>query len=545
MEEKKMDIRGKIQEFGKSLAGRKMILIMTVISAIFGWINICIDGLSSSHKILMDTMEKLWLASLFWSLCLFSGSFLTEGFAGKKKYLIQGIIAVTTTGLMYIILQFVKLSSYKYMYFLGILAALLCFTIYIFTPKQNANSYYANLFKYFVFTGLLAFVGFLGSILLIFAFSSLIHELHNISDVIACSAILFFQIFYINIFSFYLFEKREEPSGKAFKIIFMYICLPVYEILLLVLYAYLLKALFIFKLPQGQINWFVSFASVIYMVLYFILGEYRDEKVMKLFYKYGAIILIPLMLVQFPAFFIRVNAYGYTGWRYSSLLFNIFSLIFVIFTFIKKGLFTKYAVPVLGGIILLGSVTPLNLIDVAYNSQYKKLCSVLNKYNMFNGKTLTNYDPSVVEKQISIEDRKVLNGAWHYIVYTSEHIKPDWFGEQDYSFKKLFAIEADAGVFEKSFYFDSNTKEVDISGYSKLKEINLYYYKKFVYEKPIIKDIDYDLTDDLLNLKDRKEPLEILLDENHKAVITSVSYRYSEEESEFSTYNISGYLLEK
>ena len=435
------------------------------------------------------------------------------------------------------------------MYLLGIAFAVICLTITIFVPKTDDKSYYANLVKNFMFSGLICFVGFLGSILLLFAFSSLIVEIDFFEEPILSFLVFWGILVYINLFVFYLFEKRQESSGKAFKIIFLYILFPIYGLLLLILYAYLFKALFTLSLPNGQINWFVSFATVFYLVFYFILREYEDLKIIKLFYRFGALVLIPLVCIQWPAYFIRLNSYGFTGWRYSSLIYNIFSVIFIIFTFIKKGKFTKFAIPVLGVFILWTSVTPFNLIDVAYRSQYNRLVDVLKRNGMFENGRLKESIPDYINESISDEDREQLVSAHNYIRYKSDHERPDWINKA-YAIKEVYNIDA-----EKSEYnllrYKMNPLEanfaVDIKGYSTVQKYNIHnYFGSVDCKKAFFPETSNDISELLLSLEKTEENyFYYQVDESTRAFVYDVEYSYNKEKQGFEGYAFDYYLLKK
>ncbi len=540
MNQPSRNLKEVIKAFLGFISSQKTIFIFSVVSAIFGCMY-CLDIGDEAF------FRNLWLSLLFSTLCLFSGSYLTDKLPSYKKYLIQSILGVATATMMMMIFHFTDEESYKWMYYLGFCFAITCWTIFIFQPKKNNQSYYANILKYFLFCGLVSLVGFLGGILLVYAFSNLLHEINKIDKIIGCIAIIFFEVFYINFFVFHLFEKRTEPSGKAFKTIFMYIVLPVYFLLIVLLYAYLIKALCMMKLPQGQINWFVSFASAIFLVLYFILEEYKEAKALKLFYRFGALILVPLMMVQFPAFFIRVKAYGYTGWRYSSLLFNIFSLCFVVFTFIKKGRYVKFSLPVLGIIILVSSVTPLNIINVAFNSQYNILCSVLDKYGMLNADrtALTDYDATKIAEDMSYEDKNFLFESWAYIRWTSEHKKPVWM-DKNLGYSEQFGISV-SGYSIQYINLLFECSEINIEGYKSLSRISLEKSTDDEEIPPVIQEIGYNLRNDILECldKDSTELFEKVIDDRNKVILTKIYARYNRSADVIEYYDISGYLLSK
>ena len=396
------------------------------------------------------------------------------------------------------------------------------------------------------------------------------------SEVYECSCLFCCIIFAINIFCYYLFYRRqEESSGKAFKVITLYILFPVFAVLLLILYIYLIKALVLLKLPNGQINWFVSFASCFYIVFYFILREYDELPVIKFFYKFGAIPFIPLIIIQIYAYFIRVNAYGFTGYRYSSLLFIIFSIITIALTFIKSGKFSRYAIPVLTFIVLFDSLTPWNLINIAHKSQFNRMMKVLNKYDLYDsaGDSLKPYDPTLLEKTILDEDRDALRSSYRYLSWTSSMPLPEWAMKTEnengktykskMSFEEVFGIKANRDEeaivsFEKSFI---RKERINIEAFKEMVPFNFSEYsskwkdgkwQEYAQELPAIlietKYGDLDLTDFIISLEPDLSQDGLLwyeADENYSICFTGISYRYNKDRRLFNRYSLSGYIFYK
>ena len=204
---------------------------------------------------------------------------------------------------------------------------------------------------------------------------------------------------------------------------------PLYIILLTLLYAYLIKSLIVQELPCGQINWFVSFATCFYFVFYYTLCEYKKNLFIKWFYKIGGFILFPLIIIQCISFKIRIDAYGFTELRYVSLLYIIFSVIAILCTMIKGGMFAKWNFIILTFFILLATVSPLNMIEVPYKKQSERMEHVLKKYKMFDNKLL-DYNADDIEKNITNDDRKSLFESFNYIVNSSLP-KPQWLEKYD------------------------------------------------------------------------------------------------------------------
>lgn len=549
---KKLNLKELLLNVSKEILKRKVIFF----TSLYAFCVTCFVIFIKDDSITKKLLDVLY-GALLGSLVSFPIFILTENMNHFKKYLTQFFLVLATVVLGCLAIKGFGNKAYGYLYYYGIFFASMAITILIFMPSKKETAYFANLVKNFFFSLLMATIIMAGFSLLTLAFTQLIYEVYGVEKIYEVCAAFSFILFFINAFSYQLFTHREdETSGKALKIICVYIILPIYFILMLVLYAYLIKALILREFPRGQINWFVSFASLSFIVFYFILSEHKEVVAVKFFYSFGSFALIPLIAVQLPAFFIRVNAYGFTGYRYSSLLFIIFSIIFVILTivnhFYKKLKLEKISLSLLAAFILFDTLSPFNLIDVAYKSQLTRLENIMLKYNIFDGKKFLNYDVVALEKNISAEDRKQLLGAYQYICYKSSK-KPEWFetraNSKKYNFTDFFGIKEYTG--EKNLARISNVARIsldftntyiDISEFSTLIEV------RWSFESVAsIYFQDEDLTNFVLSIKKDSTSENYVpyidLKNGKRFYCTSLYYEYNLETKTFSYCNIYGYLL--
>ena len=561
-----------------SLKEQRVIFAVSLISCIFICLNIY-DLDNNFAKGWTDLFSELGIAALMSCIFTIPAAYLLQKSKPLKKYLIQTAVALAGGTLGFFAQRGFGNQVYGNLYFWGIFFAAVLITVYVFIPKTDgestnqtvSNTYFAGLIKHFLFSGLMAGILFGGLALLIAAFQNLIFEGDDWAQIYECTAVFCFFVFAVNVFVYYLFYRRqEESSGKAFKIIFLYILLPVFFTLIALLYAYLFKALILWKLPNGQINWFVSFASCIYIVFYFILREYQNLGAVRVFYKFGAFAFIPLICVQIPAYFIRLNAYGFTGWRFSSLMFIIFSVITIALTFIKKGRFTKYSILLLAAIILFASVTPMNLINSAHKSQFKRMMAVLNKYGMYDSQNecLADFNKDEINKTISEQDREQLFSSFRYLRNTSELPLPEWAQESDnddFDYQKSFA-EWLFGIDENpqedkivSKYHNVKAKDaINIEDFAQMQEIenglsswgskNGKYQDYATKIKRITLEFDgevFDITDFIMNNTKDDGYLWYNLDEEKVLCLTNYSYNWNKDLELFREYNFSGYLFWK
>ncbi len=563
-------IKSTLEETRFFLKEQRVFFVMTLVSLVFSCFDIySLDSkFSDSWK---NVFEELSLAAVTGSLFTLFAAFYVQKAGALKKYIIQSAVSLCGFALGFFSKRGFGNSLYGDLYFWGITLSLIPVMIFIFIPKKNAPCYFSNLLKHVLFSFFTSGILFCALSLLIAAFQNLIFDFGDF-EIYECTASLCFTVFFLNVCAYYLFYRRNEnTSGKAFRVVFLYILFPVFIILLFLLYVYLFKALVLLKLPEGEINWFVSFASCIYIVFYFVLREYSELVLIRVFYKALSFVFIPLVALQIAAYVIRFNAYGFTGWRFSSLLFIIFSVITIVLTFIKKGEFTEYALPVLAALILFGSVTPFNLIDSAYKSQFSRMMSVLNKYGMYDENTasLSSYEREKVNQIISDEDRECLSSSFDYLTRKNKVLLPLWMTPEENKktdFKELFGIDSYSEN-ENLFYADynnSSVKAIDIKNFSSMKEISSsrsswkekdgkYQYYADEFDR-ITLEVDgnvFDVTDFIFSDpgsepdRNSDEWLFYELDENKVLYVTRYDFCWNEENKLFRDYSLKGYVFYK
>ena len=524
------EIKEKVIALAKSVVQQKVIFAMSVIAFVLSCVFIY-------------TKRKVFLHSVYGTmhgmLCLQSVILFTQNFSARKKYFIQCFCGILMSALGFMLFHYKYDSNYYQMIRLGTVFAVVIFTVFLFVCKSDYSIFISNLIKNISFCSLICLILFLGFFLLTVAFISLFLKDFSGEDLVYQMLLSFCVTFvFPNIFTYYIFKMmNERTAGKAFKILFLYIMFPLYIILLTLLYAYLFKSVIVQELPRGQINWFVSFATCFYFVFYYTLREYKENLFIKWFYKIGGIILFPLIVIQCVSFKIRVDAYGFTELRYASLLYIIFSVTAILCTVIKKGKIANWNLIILGGFILFATVSPLNMIDVPYKKQLNRMEHVLKKYKMFDGKLL-DYNADEIEKNMSVDDRKVLFDSFSYIFYSSLP-NPQWFGKIDLEkntqaiFEDIFGIKINSEDDVVHGYFTSKGFELNISDY------NTVTYKRIGKdEKTSMMLENIDMTEFILSCNfDKNSSVCFYPDENTAICFKEVSYSYNRTKRIFNHYS--------
>lgn len=267
-------------------------------------------------------------------------------------------------------------------------------------------------------------------------------------------------------------DSPDAPGG-IYRAVLVYAELPLFFVLLCVLYLYLIKILCMCHLPDGGVNAYALAAECVYLFNLFAVGVFAAEKrLVGFFRRFGGLLLVPIFAMQTAAVWVRVSYYGLTVPRTVLLLFMTVVLAFILGSFTRIGLDKPLLFTAL--LALVFTVTPLNVTALAKWQQSASLRALLEQNGMLeNGRLCPN-------AALSDSDRQRIAGAFDYLVGGAVET-PAWLREAydpDRPFSEIFGFERESGevYYDKeyiSFSFPSlgDTAE-DIRDYASIK--NLY-----------------------------------------------------------------------
>ncbi|MDR2727736.1 MAG: DUF4153 domain-containing protein [Chitinispirillales bacterium] len=125
--------------------------------------------------------------------------------------------------------------------------------------------------------------------------------------------------------------KRDEnvAMNRPLSVIALYILAPLALIYGVIMYAYLLKIIFTWELPNGMVSWLVSAIACLGLLITILLYPARmDEKneankTIVFITRFWGVIILPLLLLMSAGIFRRISDYGITAARLYLLLVNL------------------------------------------------------------------------------------------------------------------------------------------------------------------------------------------------------------------------------
>lgn len=431
-------------------------------------------------------------------------------------------------------------SLYMIMAYVGILIALLCFIFFVLMRGENRDTAFPKVVASYVLASAAGIVLMGGLTTCISAFQLLL-----VSDidfnVYLIAGLLVWIVGVVNVF-LALIPKKDVPIAKSkiYRIFTLYLMLPLYILLIGILLIYLAKIIITLNMPVGEINWYASFASIFFIFILMSVMQYPD-KLARLFVKYGGYFLIPVLVMQAFAVFVRINAYGLTTPRTVSLVLIFISMLFIGGAIVIPKHLNKIAF--LSGIItLIVTVTPLNIIDMPVRSQTNILKTTLEANGMLqNGTVIPN-------ENVSEEDKEKILSAYEYLKYDADKL-PDFIN--DYKTEtELFGFSDESNRYDDDYTYCRFYSEGDftISGYDVMIEVNNFTGEDYV-------EIQVDDSTHKVDLKkvaqslyteygEGNNDLDVyVIDENTALIVEYFTFGLKDDET--SNYNFSGYVLIK
>lgn len=337
--------------------------------------------------------------------------------------------------------------------------------VFIWIPtiksKMTFNESFMSTFKAFFITVLFTAVIAGGVSLIIFAINHLLFTVSHKTVPHALNPIfsLFAPIFFLSFTPFYpgktdagltyeQLAQREEKIEKAvscpknLSVLISYIIIPltaVYTVILLI---------YVFLNIRGDF-WtenllepmLVSYAITV--ILVYILASNLENPFANFYRKVFPKVLIPIVLFQTIASFLKIGEIGVTYGRYYAILFGIFAIIAgLIFSFLppkKNGLIAAVLI-----IFSAISITPpIDAFTVSKVNHIHLLEKVLVENNMLEN------DKIIPNANISIEDKKTITRTVRYLA------RMDYVEDIAWLPDKVF----DYGHFKETFGFDETYDE--------------------------------------------------------------------------------------
>ncbi|MCL6217165.1 DUF4153 domain-containing protein [Zunongwangia pacifica] len=457
---------------------------LTLVWVILG--SIYIIGLVETDANIFTTFYAETLVLILGVSWLIGIRFLNESFSNKSVSWAIRVLALLGLLLYYISFpDYENSTSITYTrWFILLISGHILIFFAPFTSRWNKLDYWNYLQRIIiaisrsvVFSGII----YLGLSLALLAIENLFSinirdEIYGDLFVICLGIINTF--IYLSDFPTAIHHTQQLYYSKALDVLIKYILIPIVLLYLVIVYAYSLKILITWELPQGWVSYLITILSVAGFIIHIIIEPIREKHpdlIVNKFYPFFYFSLFPLFILLFVAIFTRVLEYNFTENRYFLLIIALWILGISIYILISKK--KRLSIIVISFFILciLSISGPWNAFKISTNAQSKELLSLIEKTKKSNLSrqevdrflNISRYLKERNELYLIDDD---LGFKTNYITsaYNSGSLILDSiYGEKNYS----KSINSNTNY----FYLQNINKrrEIDISDYEKFVEISL------------------------------------------------------------------------
>lgn len=223
--------------------------------------------------------------------------------------------------------------------------------------------------------------------------------------------------------------EQVEDYPKGLKIFAQYILFTLVIVYLVILYAYLLKILFLWSWPKGWVSSLIlgfSATAILSLLLMYPIRDRSDNAWIRSAGRWLYIVLIPLVVVLFLALHERIRDYGITESRYAGIALGIWLSAQVLYFLFSKAKSIKFPLVSLCLTSFLVSFGPWGMLSVSERSQVARLQRLLAANGILaDGKIRTEHG------KLTQEDAQEISSIVRYLERTHGYgaIQP-WFADR-------------------------------------------------------------------------------------------------------------------
>jgi hypothetical protein len=278
-------------------------------------------------------------------------------------------------------------------------------------------------------------------------------------------------------------EVALEGPPNWLRFLVHWLLVPLVIVYLAVLYAYIVKILIQWQLPEGEVGWVVSTYAAVGVAVHLISAPWRHEGAahIRFFQRWFYPALFAPIAVLAIAAYLRIQEYGVTEPRY--LLVLITAWLFILALFFSFGVRRLILVPLSLALLLFAAAFgPWSAGEVAARSQITRLETALTDAGLLRDGKLS---PAV--GRIDFETSKTISaGIEHFLTHGRRELIAPWFtalsvdalDEAKYAADLLDSL----GVryvrdweTEPAFSFSLPAQEdLDVEGFQLLSQANLW-----------------------------------------------------------------------
>ncbi len=211
----------------------------------------------------------------------------------------------------------------------------------------------------------------------------------------------------------YKTEKHNNnvTYNKIQQTLALYVLVPILAIYAVILYAYLVKIIVAWQLPNGWVSWLVStlaFGGLLVIALLYPIRENENNKATNSISRWIILIILPLLTLMTVGIFRRIGDYGITINRGYILLLNIWFYGIYIYLLITKLRHIKW---ILISPVVIGVIASINLWGVAKITEN----ALTHEVNIILKEKVSFKDAQNILNKLNERERKRMKSVFTYL----------------------------------------------------------------------------------------------------------------------------------
>lgn len=281
--------------------------------------------------------------------------------------------------------------------------------------------------------------------------------------------IMLFGYFFINSLLFSISNIGEKSVNTFIKSLVIYVGVPLITIAMAIIYIYIMKIIILRDMPSNVIFRILAGIFICAFPVWNMASNFKENKFVVKVTNVLPYVFCPFIILEIYSVGVRVISYGLTTFRYVCVMFIIFQIIALFFTFIRKKELLSYLILATCILVLILFISPLN---------YDKVSSISQKHIL-----TTYYKEDTDFSTLSKDDKQRVIGAYDYIhdsvQYTEDtpsYIKKDKIEQLRYEIN--YSTEySDDGERTRSHNYKYNYADIildiDARNYSRIAFVKL------------------------------------------------------------------------
>lgn len=330
----------------------------------------------------------------------------------KNAYLhdIPVVLGVVSSIVMWQVLKhyFSDNNCFIMAFYIGTMIAMFSMCVWLLCKKENIDTIYMELLWAVSYSFFSIFVLFLGVMVCLLAFDSLIMPIEERPYSIV-AVYSWIGLIPMMILSRIPREDNLVQRPKLYVKFFTFLAIPC-VLLLAILCIYVGKIILTLDMPSNRLNIFATICILVYLFMYAAIKG-NSSKPLSFLLRWCWIPIIPIVIAQITGIVIRYNAYGLTPLRMAGMVTLAIGIYGLYITARNKSLKSIWLVIAVAAIVF--SISPLNIIDISVKNQNDRVEKILVKNSLLQEGKLV-----IPEKlELSDEDEKIIKGSWELLQY--------------------------------------------------------------------------------------------------------------------------------